>query len=300
MTGRPVPDGEIDVDVAVAGGRVVRAASFGPRDGVPVVWHHGNPGSRVCPVAEAVLDAAGIRLIAYDRPGGGGSTPRPGRRVADLKDDLEPIADAFRLGRFGTMGISGGGAFALGTAALLPDRVFAAAVLSGAAPIDADGLDFRDGMTETNVRAADDQEERDRAETLAEMEPIRRAILADPRAVLLEFAREFPEADRDVLASATDILDAIAAGMAECVRESAEGWLDDSVAFARPWGFEIGSIPAPVGIWQGREDTASPIGHARWLARRIPHAELYELDGGHYAPYVAFADVLAWLRGQAP
>jgi pimeloyl-ACP methyl ester carboxylesterase len=34
--------------------------------------------------------------------------------------------------RFGTMGISGGGAFTLATAALLPDRAVAAAVLSGA------------------------------------------------------------------------------------------------------------------------------------------------------------------------
>jgi pimeloyl-ACP methyl ester carboxylesterase len=280
-------------------GRVVRATSFGPGSGIPVIWHHGNPGSRVRPVAEAVLEAAGARLITYDRPGGGGSSPRPGRRVADLKDDVRLIADAFGLERFGTMGISGGGAFALGTAALLPDRVFAAAVLSGAAPIDADGLDFREGMSETNVRAADEQEDVDRAAALSEMEPIRRAILADPRKALLRFADEFPQADRDALAS-PEILVPITEGMAECVRESAEGWLDDSLAFARPWGFDVGGISAPVGIWQGRDDTATPVGHARWLARRIPNAELHELEGGHYAPYLAFEDALGWLLSKTP
>jgi pimeloyl-ACP methyl ester carboxylesterase len=255
----PLPVDE--TDVATADGRVVRAASFGPRDGVPVIWHHGNPGSR----------------------------------VADLKDDIEPVADAYRLERFGTMGISGGGAFALGTAALLPDRVFAAAVLSGAAPIDAGGLEFGEGMTETNVRAAEGDQGDDRAATLAEMEPIRQAIQADARAVLMEFAGEFPQADRDVLDAAPEILAAITEGMAECVRVSSEGWLDDSTAFASPWGFDVGSISVPVGIWQGRDDTATPIGHARWLTDRIRGAELVELDGGHYAPYVRFADALAWL-----
>jgi pimeloyl-ACP methyl ester carboxylesterase len=288
----------VEVEVAVSGGRVVRAASFGPDEGLPVIWHHGNPGSRVCPVDPSVLETAGVRLVTYDRPGGGASTPRPGRRVADLKDDIGPIADAFGFERFGTMGISGGGAFALGTAALVPERVLAAAVLSGAAPIDADGLDFREGMTDTNARAADEQEDRDRAATLAEMEPIRRAILADPRAVLLQFAEEFPQADRDALA-ASDILGPITEGMAECVRESAEGWLDDSLAFARPWGFDVESISAPVGIWQGRDDTATPVTHARWLASRISNAELHELDGGHYAPYLAFAHALDWLRSRA-
>lgn len=91
----------------------------------------------------------------------------------------------------------------------------------------------------------------------------------------------------------------IAEGMAACVRESAEGWLDDSIAFASPWGFDVAEIVVPVGIWQGREDTASPITHARWLAARIPHAELHELDGGHYAPYLLFPEILRWLAERA-
>ncbi len=288
----------VEIEVTTRDGRVVRAASFGPPDGVPVIWHHGNPGARVRPVAESVLEDVGVRLIAYDRPGGGGSTPRPGRRVADLKDDVAAIAGAFEITRFGTAGISGGGAFALGTAALLPEQVLAAAVLSGAAPIDAAGLDFREGMSETNVRAADDQEEPDRAAALAEMEPIRREILTDPQRALLRFAEEFHESDRDALTS-PEIMVPIASGMAECLRVSAEGWLDDSIAFARPWGFDVGAISTPVGIWQGRDDTATPIGHARWLADRIAGAELFELEGGHYAPYLAFPSVLRWLAARS-
>jgi pimeloyl-ACP methyl ester carboxylesterase len=283
-------------DVHTLDGRIVRTASYGPLDGFPVLWHHGNPGSRVAPLAQDELEAGGIRLIAYDRPGAGGSTPRPGRRVADVRDDVPAIAAAWELERFGTAGISGGGAFTLATAALFPDLVVAAAVLSGAAPIDAEGLDFTAGMSETNTRAAE-EEETDREAELLEGEPMRQAILADPRQLLLGFAEEFPPADREALRR-PEIMNPIAEGMAECLRVSAEGWLDDSGAFASPWGFDVVTIAVPVGIWQGREDTATPITHARWLAARIPQAELHELEGGHYAPYLLLPEILSWLAAR--
>jgi pimeloyl-ACP methyl ester carboxylesterase len=287
-----------ELDVRASDGRTIGTAALGPPDGFPVLWHHGNPGSRVPPVSESVLEAAGVRMITYDRPGGGRSSARPGRVVADVKDDAAAIADAWGVERFGTMGISGGGAFALATAALLPDRVVAAAVLSGSAPIDAEGLDFTAGMSDTNVRAAED-EPADRAATLAEMEPIRQAILANPLAALRGFAEEFPQSDRDAL-DIPEIAQPIAEGMAECVRRSAEGWLDDSIAWGRPWGFDVRAISCPVSIWHGRDDTAQPIGHARWLASRIPGAELHELDDGHYAPCLRFPEILAWLAARSP
>jgi pimeloyl-ACP methyl ester carboxylesterase len=280
-------------DVTAPDGRALGTAMLGPSDGVPVIWHHGNPGSRVPPATLTLLEDVGVRMLTYDRPGGGRSTPRPGRIVADGAEDIATIADAWELDRFGTAGISGGGAFTLATAASLPERVTAAAVLSGAAPIDAEGLDFTSGMTETNRRAADEGEP-DRSRELSAMEPIRQAILADPEAALRGFAEEFPQADRDALTS-PEIRIPIATGMAECVSRSAEGWLDDSVAYARPWGFGVGAISVPVGIWHGRDDTASPVAHARWLAARIPGSELHELDGGHYAPYVRLPEILRWL-----
>src|SRR5919202_1802565 len=59
--------------------------------------------------------------------------------------------DAFRLGRFATLGWSGGGPHALGCAALLPERCTAAASLAGVAPFEAEGLDWLGGMGPENV-----------------------------------------------------------------------------------------------------------------------------------------------------
>jgi len=281
--------------VQAGGGRTIRTLALGPDDGTPVLWHHGNPGSRVPPVAADVLEDVGVRLITYDRPGGGRSTPSPGRVVADGGRDAQLIADAWGVHRLATAGISGGGAFALATAAALPGRVTAAAVLSGAAPSDAEGLDFTAGMTANNAGAAEEgAREVDRRAALAEMEPVRRAILDDPVAALRGFAEEFSHADRAAL-DRPDVRDPIAAGMAECLRVSGEGWLDDSLAFARPWGFDVAAIRVHVEIWHGREDTASPFAHARWLAGRVPGAELHELDGGHYAPLLVLPTILGRL-----
>lgn len=286
-------------DVTMADGRIVGTAALGASQGFPVIWHHGNPGSGVPPVSENVLRDAGVLLISYDRPGGGRSDSLPGRRIASSGPDIAAIADAWEIDRFGTAGFSGGGSFALATAAQLGDRVLAAAVLSGAAPIDASNLDFFAGMTDTSVGPTDDaRDKQGRAQRLLDMEPTRQAILTDPYEALMGFVEEWPDSDRDALQN-QEIAIPLAEGMAECVRVSAEGWLDDSVAFHRPWGFDLTGITAPVSIWHGRDDTAAPIDHGRWLAHEIPGSRLHELDGAHYAAYPAIPDVLRWIASHA-
>jgi pimeloyl-ACP methyl ester carboxylesterase len=88
----------------------------------------------------------GRRLICYDRPGYGGSTPQLGRSIADCAGDVRAICAALGIDRLAMWGWSGGGAHVLACAALLPDLVAAAASLAGLAPYGADGLDYFAGM----------------------------------------------------------------------------------------------------------------------------------------------------------
>ncbi len=134
-------------------GRTLLVLERGDPDGQPVLVHNGTPNSRLMfdrDVARA--RARGVRLISYDRPGHGGSSPHPGRTVADCAGDVRTIAAAMEIERVGVWGISGGGPHALACAALLPDLVPAVAVLASIAPWGAAGLDYFDGMGEFNVQ----------------------------------------------------------------------------------------------------------------------------------------------------
>src|SRR5262249_20934769 len=79
-----------------------------------ILIHCGTPNSRHL-FDPWVDDAAArdIRLIGYDRPGYGGSTPQPGRSVADGAADVRAIAADLGMERLAMWGFSGGGPYTL-------------------------------------------------------------------------------------------------------------------------------------------------------------------------------------------
>ena len=277
-------------------GRTLTVREGGDPDGVPVLAQNGTPGSSL--LHEAHLRDAeekGIRLFSYDRPGYGGSSRHEGRSVADCASDIAAVCDALGVDRLCTWGISGGGPHALAAAALLPDRIAAAAVLAPAAPFDAEGLDFYEGMGESNIEdfksvlAGADEHlaavERNRAQVLA----------ATPEELVDVWSTILGPADVAVLDGevAAFILDTIRAG----IESSWTGWFDDEEAFMRPWGFELSSIRVPVLHWQGEQDKMVPFGHGVWLSKHIPDVESHlTAEDGHLTLYERrLPEVHAWL-----
>jgi pimeloyl-ACP methyl ester carboxylesterase len=282
--------------VAGPGGRDLRVHEAGAPDGVPVVAHHGTPGSRLFR-ERWVEDATerGIRLIGFDRAGYGGSDRDPGRAVADVAADVDAICDALGLDRILTHGSSGGGPHALACAALLGDRVAAAATLCSVGPFDAADLDFLAGMGEDNVvelGAAVEGEE-----ALAPLlERLSEGILAaDPEELAGELASILSPPDVAVVNGG------LAAELLESFREGVGvtrvGWVDDDLAFVRSWGFELSSIAVPVTLWQGRQDLMVPAAHGEWLAGHVPgvDAHLSDEDGHLSIEQRRIGDVHAWL-----
>jgi pimeloyl-ACP methyl ester carboxylesterase len=142
----------VERTVRTPDGRTLAVEISGDPMGKPVLVHMGTPNSRRL-YGPNVADAheRGLRLISYDRPGYGASSPHPGRTVADCAADVRAICAALHIGRLAMWGISGGGPHVLACAALLPDLVTAAASLASLAPYDAEGLDYFAGMGEDNV-----------------------------------------------------------------------------------------------------------------------------------------------------
>ncbi|HEY8407684.1 MAG TPA: alpha/beta hydrolase [Gaiellaceae bacterium] len=256
-----------------------------------VVFHHGTPSlGRVY----APWEEDGIRLVGFDRSGYGDAPRRPGRSIADVVEEVVAVADAHGFDRFATWGISGGGPHALACAALLPDRVTACAAIGSPAPRGAEALDWYADFGEGNVsefRAAEHGEAALRA--LVEQDDA-----ADEAAG--------PAGLRDALASLTSPVDAAVLDgplldyLWGIMRGAAvvDGWVDDDLAFVRPWGFDLGSIRVPVLIRHGEQDRFVPPAHARWLAEQIPGAELQlTADDGHLTLYEhGIPGVHDWLR----
>jgi len=277
-------------------GRTLAVEEAGDPDGHPVLVHEGTPNSRHLypPVA---IDAAarGLRLISYDRPGYGGSSPHPGRTVADCAADVRAICADLGIDRLAMWGISGGGPHVLACAALLPDLVTAAASLASPAPMDAEGLDYFAGMGELNAE--------DIGLFLRDREAARAKLESDREEILAASAAEVVSGLRTLL-SPTDaavLKDALVDFLVYCHHEGlapgGQGWWDDSVALGTAWGFELSAISVPVLLMHGRDDRFVPFGHGEWLAAHIPgvEARLFDHDGHLTLLTNRIPEVHAWL-----
>jgi pimeloyl-ACP methyl ester carboxylesterase len=271
--------------VPAAGGRSLDVLVTGPPDGLPLVFHHGTPGGvAVYPPMAAAAAGRGLRLVLYARPGYGGSTPAPGRLVADAAADVATIMDKLGATRFVTVGWSGGGPHALACARLLSRRCMAAASLGGPAPYRAAGLNWPAGMAEDNLAefGAAAEGESELTSLLEKTAPLLRDITADQLAGAM--AEVISTTDYDVLGGelAAYFASAFRAGLAAGIA----GWRDDDLAFVRDWGFSPAAPgdAAPVAIWHGDQDGMVPFSHGEWLARCIPGARSHLMPAvGHLA-----------------
>src|ERR1700744_4053064 len=268
--------------VPAPGGRVLAVEEAGAPGGLAVLVHNGTPNSRHLygpHVADAT--ARGLRLISYDRPGDGGSSPQPRRAVGDCAAD-------------------GGGPHLRATAALLPGLVVAAASLASPAPFIAEGLDWFAGMGQENVDdfklASGDDFERIRARC----EEQRTEALGAPAANL---AATMPSllTPTDAAVFTGELAEYLVWSEQDGFAPGAEGLLADSLALTREWTFELGDISVPMLLLHGREDKFVPFGHGQWLAEYIPgvEARLLDHDGHLTLAQNRIGEVHAWLAAHA-
>lgn len=266
--------------ITLPDGRRLDVRTSGPDNGYPMLFHHGTPGS-VTPIRDLEQPAheRGIRVITTSRAGCGGSDRLPGRSAADVVADSAAVLDALGVAECVVSGWSGGGPHALACAARLP-QARAALVIAGVAPFDAAGLDFLAGMGEDNVDefgAAIEGEQPLREYLDAAREHLKDA---DPQAVGASLASLLPPTDRAVLTD--EFGQDMAANFREALRLGVDGWLDDDLAFVKPWGFDLAEIGVPVSLWQGTDDLMVPFAHGEWLAANVPGVIAHLLAGqGH-------------------
>jgi pimeloyl-ACP methyl ester carboxylesterase len=274
-------------------GRILGVERFGAKAGAPLLYFHGLPGSRLDFRSEAgTFAAAGIELIAVDRPGFGLSTTKRGRSLLDWPRDVEALCDRLGLERVAVLGYSSGGKYSLACAFALSERVALAGVLAGTAPPEMPGFD--EGMIGAD-RLALTLARRARPLALATWGVVRLLAQHRPRAVMASFARDLSGPDRERMeepAVRTALLDSLREGL----RPGAAGTVDDYAIEGRAWGFDPAEIRVPVRLWHGDRDGVVPLAHSRWLAERIPDAELNLIAGAGHLMFGRLGPVAARLR----
>jgi pimeloyl-ACP methyl ester carboxylesterase len=285
--------------VATPDGRTLAVAEWGDPNGMPLIAMHGTPGGRITYWEDPTIYARhGLRRLTYDRPGYGESTRHAGRSIVDAVDDVAAITAALDVDRFVVTGGSGGGPHCLATAALMPDRVIRCLAEVSVAPYPAEGLDWLGGMTQGNIdefNAAIQGEDAMRA--IAERE--RKTTLdrlAEGRADFFGDTYELSDADK---AQMEKHLSLVADQMFNALAPGVDGWVDDMLAFMRPWGFDVATIRVPVALKFGRTDNLVPPAHGDWLAAHIPNAIVDAHEGaGHAGDDADVERVYSWLAGE--
>jgi pimeloyl-ACP methyl ester carboxylesterase len=263
--------------VTLPDGRELGYAEFGDPDGTPLVLCHGFPNSRVF---GALFDAAGreqgVRVITPDRPGMGVSDPDPDRSLTDWPADVRDFLDALDVPQAAVLGISGGGPYALATAALLDDRVTRAGVACGVGPMASVGL--RERAWYYTARFAPP------ASKLALWLLGRRAT-RDRESFLESLAEDAAPADGALWTG--EVGRVVHASMVESTRHHGIGPLvRETAIYGSPWGFDLADVGVPVYLWYGKADALVPPEMGLYLTRKLPTAEAHVYpDLGHLSVF---------------
>jgi pimeloyl-ACP methyl ester carboxylesterase len=288
----------IEHRVSMADGRTLAVAEWGDPEGLPWFSIHGTPGGRIGWWKDpTIYRRYGLRRFTLDRPGYGESTRQRGRSVADIVPDIARVAESLGVDRFVVSGGSGGGPHALAIAALLPEQVIRCHAAVSVAPYDVDDLDWLAGQTEGNVvefQAALEGEEASQR-LCGELRATALARLAEDRLDWMGDDYELSEADK---AQELRHYARMRAHVANALAPGADGWVDDNIAFTRPWGFDVADIRVPVLLTYGRTDVLVPAAHGDWLAKHVPGAIAWvDDDAGHFGDDASIDREYTWLAG---
>ena len=273
--------------VLLADGRQLAYAEFGDPQGVPVMYFHGYPGSRL----EAVFSVetamqAGARVIAVERPGYGISSFQADRQLMDWPADVVQLAEALNLERFSILGVSAGSTYALACAVQIPERLLNVGIAGALAPLPQTQLHKKMGwqsrycfaMTQLNNRLS----------RLLYGRLLGSLIRNQPEVFLAVMGLNAAEADRQVMQQGV-FKQSVVDSMREAFRQGYRGPYQDLLLVSQEWGFALEDVHMPIHLWHGEADSIIPVEMGAHLAEKLPDIRATFLPGeGHFSMTVNY------------
>ena len=285
----------------VAGGGRLGWDEYGDSSGKPVVFYHGWPSSRLQGrMVHHLAAARGLRVIAVDRPGIGRSSFVANRRLGDFAPLLESLLDRLGIGRFGQLGVSGGGPYVVAGVDYFRERVAGSAVLCGAVPLA--------GVARAGLHPV--------YRLLIPLRRLPAGLFVPVLGLGRWYARgevsagsawrlllgTLPAADREILLGRREVLPVFFESFREGARQGPAGVLADAEIYLQDWGIDLGGLCGEIRYWQGEADGNIPGGLVKEFVARVGGASLVVDAGeGHFSLALRRAPAaLDFLQGCAP
>ena len=254
---------------ALRDGRKVQVEEYGDPDGAPALWFHGAFSSRLEAWSlDAPARELGLRVLALDRPGLGGSDNHPGRTVTGYADDVAQVLDNLEIERAAVGGLSNGGMYAMAVASGLPDRVVRAVPYNSSSPI-ADAAASAALTRKARMSYVFMQRRADKLDDMLTKRPGRLATFLTKKT------------NPDVHLYADPVIAAAhEANIAEALRQPRNGYLQTEIRHCTgPWGFDHRAVSVPVAVVSGEKDAG--LAYAKVWATELPQGRLVVVPGGH-------------------
>lgn len=276
-------------------GNIVAADLVGDPGAPTVVYLHGTPDSRLArhPDDDATR-AAGVRLVAVDRPGFGSSTLTRDASPTSSAAEVIALLDDLGVETFSVLAWSAGAIWALGLAAAAPSRVDGVTIVGGLVPFDA--------FDDPDVVTAAGDTRMGMVETARELGPelagelVGGMLVPDP--IGLDTAREhlahlWIDGTSDRAHLPADVAEQMARALCDAVTQGIAGVVHDVTLQFTPSQVPLDAVTAPVRLVYGAQDTVCPPAFGRWYAARLPDATLDVIDGaGHLVLLERWTEIL--------
>jgi len=275
-------------------GRNLSFLEGGPEDGAPVLFFHGFGASKqAIPHDTSTLFEKGVRLIAIDRPGTGGSSIKENFTIQDFARDVDFLIQEKKYKTVSLFGWSAGGLYALSYAALFPEKIKNIALVSSAIPLnDKNASLFLPSnwkvviFTNKYLPFFSKRFLRKQAQGFIQNpDKFFKALLSQMRGTDKKMAAD-PVLKIQLLKSAT-----------EGYAHEGMGIFYDTTALCKSVYSSLDTINVPVTIWQGAEDIIWTIKTSGYLKDNIKNSTLKIVKGaGHLLYFSEWEAILSEIR----
>ncbi|KAL2912786.1 hypothetical protein HK105_207673 [Polyrhizophydium stewartii] len=278
--------------VRLRSGEQLSYADVGDKSGFPVLWFAGPNSNRLLmAVYEDMALELGLRLVCFDRPGRGGSTPLRYPKMWEFRSwpvtYVDELTDILGIERFFVIGHSLGATYALACYDQLKHKIIGSLRLMATwAPSNLPCMPVSYALQRSlPTRMLRGMYSIGYSSTVTTMTTAQLPTQMGQIGV-----REQVNANDTFV---YEVLKRVAQDHTNDAFKAFElDWLL-ALEINKKFGFDHRSLQCSIKCWHGMDDTVAPLGAAMWMQREMKHFLLYAVEGATHNILLDFAIVKA-------